>query len=94
MIWATGWEEKANDYLPNMLGVPELPVLTFGGAARFGSAHWKLGPLNEYGGGRPWPGSTTASTRAATSGPRTGPRRPCWSRPSPPSASRRPTPRR
>ena len=53
MIWATGWEEKANDYLPNMLGVPELPVLTFGGAARFGTAHWKLGPLDEYGGDRP-----------------------------------------
>jgi hypothetical protein len=53
MVWATGWEDKANDYLPNVLGVPELPFLTFGGAARFGSAHWKLGPLDEYGRGRP-----------------------------------------
>ena len=26
-IWATGWEEKANDYMPNLLGLPELPVL-------------------------------------------------------------------
>ena len=26
--------------------------LSFDGAARFGSAHWKLGPLDEYGGGR------------------------------------------
>jgi len=52
MVWATGWEEKANEYLPNMLGVPELPVLSFGGAARFGSAHWKLGPLDEFGRGR------------------------------------------
>ena len=31
MVWATGWEEKANDYLPNMLGLPELPFLTFDG---------------------------------------------------------------
>ena len=30
-----------------MLGLPELPHLTFDGAARFGSAHWKLGPLDE-----------------------------------------------
>jgi hypothetical protein len=53
LVWATGWEEKANDYLPHILGVPELPVLSFDGAARFGSAHWKLGPLEEYGGERP-----------------------------------------
>jgi hypothetical protein len=36
-----------------MLGIPELPFLSFDGAARFGSAHWKLGPLDEYGKGRP-----------------------------------------
>jgi hypothetical protein len=53
LIWATGWEEKANFYLPTMLGLAELPHLTFDGAARFGSAHWKLGPLDEYGRGRP-----------------------------------------
>jgi hypothetical protein len=53
MVWATGWEEKANDYMPNVLGIPELPVLTFQGAARFGSAHWKLAPLERYGTGRP-----------------------------------------
>lgn len=52
LVWASGWEEKANDYLPNILGLPELPVLSFDGAARFGSAHWKLGPLDAYGGER------------------------------------------
>jgi hypothetical protein len=52
LIWATGWEDKANYYLPQMLGLPELPHLSFDGAARFGSAHWKLGPLDEYGKGR------------------------------------------
>jgi len=53
LVWATGWEDRANDYLPNILGLPELPYLTFNGAARFGSAHWKLGPLDEYGKDRP-----------------------------------------
>jgi hypothetical protein len=52
LIWATGWEDKANFYLPLTLGIAELPHLTFDGAARFGSAHWKLGPLDEYCRGR------------------------------------------
>jgi hypothetical protein len=52
LVWATGWEEKANFYLPGMLGLAELPHVTFEGAARFGSAHWKLGPLSEYCRGR------------------------------------------
>jgi hypothetical protein len=53
MVWASGWEEKANFYLPTTLGIAELPHVTFEGAARFGSAHWKLGPLDEYAGDRP-----------------------------------------
>ena len=52
LVWATGWEDKANFYLPHLLELPELPYLTFDGAARFGSAHWKLGPLEDYGEGR------------------------------------------
>ena len=37
-----------------MLGLPdELPVLSFDGRARFGTAHWKLEALDEYAGGRP-----------------------------------------
>jgi hypothetical protein len=52
MVWATGWEEKANDYMPNVLGMPELPFLTFEDAPRFGSAHWKLAPLDSYVRGR------------------------------------------
>jgi len=53
LIWASGWEDRANDYLPNILGMPELPYLTFNGAAEFGSAHWKLGPIAKYCEGRP-----------------------------------------
>ncbi len=52
LVWATGWEEKANFYLPDLLGIPALPVISFDGAARFGSAHWKLGPLDEFAKGR------------------------------------------
>jgi hypothetical protein len=52
LVWASGWEERANSRLPELLGIPELPFLTFDGAASFGSAHWKLGPLAEYGRGR------------------------------------------
>ena len=54
LVWATGWEERANDHLPLLLGLPsDLPVLTFGGRARFGTAHWKLDALDEYAGERP-----------------------------------------
>jgi hypothetical protein len=55
LVWATGWEEKANEYLPHLLrlDVRELPVLTFDGAAVFGSAHWKVSAIDEYARGRP-----------------------------------------
>ena len=55
LVWATGWEEKANEYLPLLLDLPddELPVLTFDGRAVFGTAHWKLGAIDEYAGDRP-----------------------------------------
>jgi hypothetical protein len=52
LVWATGWEDRANDTLPGLLGLPQLPVVNFGGAAQFGSAHWKLGALGETGEGR------------------------------------------
>jgi hypothetical protein len=53
LVWASGWEDRANDHLPGILGVPELPYLTFDGRARFGTAHWKLEALDEYAGSRP-----------------------------------------
>jgi len=52
LVWATGWEDRANDSLAHLLDLPQLPWLGFDGAARFGSAHWKLGPLAEYAGDR------------------------------------------
>jgi hypothetical protein len=52
LIWASGWEDKANFYLPLLLGLPELPHVSFDGAARNGAAHWKLGPLEDFSRGR------------------------------------------
>jgi Swiss Army Knife RNA repair-like protein len=55
LVWATGWEERANEHLPYILKLPfrNLPCLTFDGRAVFGSAHWKLEALEEYAGRRP-----------------------------------------
>jgi hypothetical protein len=54
IIWATGWEDRANDRLPEILGLPaELPFLTFDGHASFGTAHWKIDPIERYAGDRP-----------------------------------------
>jgi hypothetical protein len=55
LVWATGWEEKANEYLPYILDLParELPCLLFQGQAVFGSAHWKLDAISDYAGERP-----------------------------------------
>jgi hypothetical protein len=52
LVWASGWEDRANDHLPGILGLPEFPYLTFDGRARFGTAHWKLEALDEYAGSR------------------------------------------
>jgi hypothetical protein len=55
LVWATGWETTANEHLLPLLDLPfqELPCLTFGGRAVFGSAHWKLDAITEYSGDRP-----------------------------------------
>jgi hypothetical protein len=55
LVWATGWEEKANEYLPHLLalGAKRLPVLTFDGRAVFGTAHWKVEAIDEYARDRP-----------------------------------------
>jgi hypothetical protein len=54
VIWASGWEDRANEVLPRILGLSaELPYLTFDGQARWGSAYWKLDALDRYAGDRP-----------------------------------------
>ncbi len=54
IIWATGWEDRANERLPEILGLPgDLPFLTFDGNARFGTAQWKIDAIDRYAGDRP-----------------------------------------
>jgi hypothetical protein len=57
LVWASGWEEKANEYLPRLLGLPNpLPFLRFErdiGARRTTHAHWKLRSIDAYCGQRP-----------------------------------------
>jgi hypothetical protein len=55
LVWASGWEEKADEYLPHLLGLPRgLPHLEFerDGMVRTGNAHWKLTAIEAHAGGR------------------------------------------
>jgi|SRR5580693_2799857 hypothetical protein len=53
LVWASGWEEKANEYLPHLLGLPTLPYLSFERAVGRTNAHWKLDAIEAYAGDRP-----------------------------------------
>ena len=57
LVWASGWEEKANEHLPRLLGLPgPLPYLRFARRPQSGSstrAHWKLEAIERYAGDRP-----------------------------------------
>jgi hypothetical protein len=58
LVWASGWEERANEHLPHLLGMPpRLPFLRFdrdvGGRAAHARAHWKLDAIDAYAGARP-----------------------------------------
>jgi Swiss Army Knife RNA repair-like protein len=58
LVWASGWEEKADEYLPGLLGLPRsLPFIPFSRrttvAARTTHAHWKLDSIAAYVGERP-----------------------------------------
>ena len=51
LVWCSGWEERAEEYLPRALGLhTSLPYLSF--AAVDGSAprHWKLDAIEAYAG--------------------------------------------
>jgi hypothetical protein len=48
-VWCTGWEEKANDYLPHALGLPgPWPHVELSGLAAVGSCHWKLPAVERF----------------------------------------------
>jgi hypothetical protein len=51
LVWCTGWEEKANAYLPLALGLPAaLPCVPFDELSRPPSARWKLIGIDAYAG--------------------------------------------
>jgi hypothetical protein len=52
LVWASGWEEKANEHLPHLLGVPTLPHLSFERSMGRANAHWKLDAIDAYAGER------------------------------------------
>jgi hypothetical protein len=56
LVWASGWEEKAEEYLPRLLDLPSgLPFLRFErgvGGIRSSNAHWKLPAIEEHAGSR------------------------------------------
>jgi hypothetical protein len=48
-VWCSGWEEKADEYLPRVLGLPAgLPHLTFDGPRAGTTRHWKLAAIERY----------------------------------------------
>jgi hypothetical protein len=50
LAWCTGWEEKANEYLLPVIGLPgPLQSLTFSPTVRQG-AHWKLAAIDGFAG--------------------------------------------
>jgi hypothetical protein len=49
LAWCTGWEEKANDYLPAALGLAgPLAHVEFERDGRPSWAHWKLGAIDRH----------------------------------------------
>lgn len=53
LVWCSGWEEKANEHLPHLLGLPpSLPFLRFDRAVGRSNAHWKLAAIDTYAGER------------------------------------------
>jgi HAD domain in Swiss Army Knife RNA repair proteins len=54
LVWASGWEERADDHLPHLLGLPQgLPFLRFSRSVGRSNAHWKLAAIDAHAAGRP-----------------------------------------
>jgi hypothetical protein len=54
LVWCSGWEEKAEEHLPHLLGLPRgLPFLRFERAVGRSNAHWKLAAIDTYARERP-----------------------------------------
>jgi hypothetical protein len=58
LVWASGWEERAEEHLPHLLGLPAgLAFLRFGpasqGPGNSTRGHWKLAAIEAHAGTRP-----------------------------------------
>lgn len=53
-VWCTGWEERAQEHLPHLLGLPRtwpyVPIEAARGAGNSLAGHWKLGAIDAYAG--------------------------------------------
>ncbi|WP_354697205.1 hypothetical protein DSM112329_02832 [Paraconexibacter sp. AEG42_29] len=47
LVWATTWEEEANEVLAPLFGLPPLPVIMFGNEASLGDS-WKLPAIRRF----------------------------------------------
>jgi len=50
-VWCSGWEDKANENLPGLLGLGPWPILHFDrsrGAGTSLAGHWKLDAINAH----------------------------------------------
>lgn len=86
LVWASGWEERANEYLPHLLGLPRLEHLRFERAVGRANAHWKLDAIEAYAAERPlawvddafndachqWAGERAAPTLLVQTSPASG----------------------
>lgn len=53
-IWCTGWEERADEHLPYLLGLPpgwpHVPIKSARGPGRGVAGHWKLDAIDAFAG--------------------------------------------
>lgn len=55
LVWATTWVEDANEWIAPVLGLPELPWVSWPQPRPAGSLlHWKTRTILEYAAGRPF----------------------------------------
>ena len=51
--WCSGWEEKADEHLPALIGLARYPHLSFAQNPGRARAHWKLEAIDAHVGDRP-----------------------------------------
>ena len=53
LVWCSGWEDRADEHLPHLIGAPRLPHLSFDRNPGRANAHWKLAAIDAHAGDRP-----------------------------------------